>query len=655
VQAESLAATADEHDERGEEQTPLKVNYADAPVSDDAVVPPGWNISDDGISREAGGEENENKVICSTPIVITGRLTTEDAGTEAIRLDWKRDNEWSSRIFDRVVLATARTVVELAAYGVAVSSNNASQIVQYISDYEAANINNLPRARVTNHLGWQGANDSSGFLWGRTLITTDGTHAGVDMNEVAPHEWPAGAIAFRGNDEGDNQLADGFRQAGKFECWSKAVEPLVRFPRVMLAIYSSLTTPLLQILDSPNFVVDFCGPTSQGKTITLRAAASCWGCPDEKSPSAAITTWDSTRVFIEGACSVQADLPLVVDDTKRAKTKDTIAQIIYDVTSGRSRGRGSLQGLRRSGTFRTVMLMNGEAPATSFTNDGGTRARVLTLWGSPFGGTDSETANVVNALDRSLRRHYGHAGPQLVAYLLSNRDQWSSWRTEYRELCSSYERRAGNNSVANRMSAHFAAINMAARLAHEAMNLPWEYSDPVEPLWQELVTEATESDRAKAALCHVVSWANAHQAEFSGRQKKGPYGDSAPNQGWAGRWDCDKKNKPWSYIGFLPHRLDQVLEQAGFEHEAIIRTWRDRGWLELTQEGEKTRGQKKARVDGQSAWLVAVKREAVMEVEGESPEPTRSEKQDVPIAKRKKRGVKKTKPAKAKKVKRRVV
>jgi uncharacterized protein (DUF927 family) len=35
---------------------------------------------------------------------------------------------------------------------------------------------------------------------------------------------------------------------------------------------------------------------------------------------------------------VENDLPLILDDTKRARRPEDIAQTIYDVTSGRSRG-----------------------------------------------------------------------------------------------------------------------------------------------------------------------------------------------------------------------------------------------------------------------------------------------------------------------------
>ena len=57
-----------------------------------------------------------------------------------------------------------------------------------------------------------------------------------------------------------------------------------------------------------------------------------------------------------------------------------------------SRGRGSPQGVQRTTRAHGVLLSTGEAPATSFTNDGGTRARTLCLWGSPFGGAGTPKA-----------------------------------------------------------------------------------------------------------------------------------------------------------------------------------------------------------------------------------------------------------------------
>ena len=158
---------------------------------------------------------------------------------------------------------------------------------------------------------------------------------------------------------------------------------------------------LFTILGCANFIVDWCSPTSTGKTTVLRLGGSCWGIPDERSPSSVLLTWDSTRVFINRASSLLHSLPLILDDTKRCKYPNDISKTLYDVASGRDRGRGSTKGLRRSGSWHTVLLSSGEAPATSFTQDGGTRARVLTLWGPPFGRADDTTVTVVHRLNQA--------------------------------------------------------------------------------------------------------------------------------------------------------------------------------------------------------------------------------------------------------------
>ena len=104
--------------------------------------------------------------------------------------------------------------------------------------------------------------------------------------------------------------------------WKDGLDTIRRiqgFPRVLFLLYSSFVPPLLKILDAPNFIVDLAGRTTTGKTITLRVAASVWGNPDERAGNGLIVSWDNTRVYVERASSVQCDLPIILDDSKRVK------------------------------------------------------------------------------------------------------------------------------------------------------------------------------------------------------------------------------------------------------------------------------------------------------------------------------------------------
>ena len=583
----------------------------DAPCAPEAIVPAQWQLSIAGVYAGFG---DEAELVANSPITITRRLRAIDGEEEWLEVAWLRDGRWQSEVVRRRVIADSRELLDLASSGAPVNSNNAREVVRFLADFEATNIEILPTSHIAQRLGWQGANGELGFLHGRELISPP-AQAITPVGDPTVPTVPT-VLTFRGADRGDEQLVDGFSSRGSLAGWQTAVEPLTYYPRVQIAVYASLATPLLLPLQTHNFVLSYAGATSCGKTTTLRLAASCWGNPDERSPAAAMTTWDSSRVFFERASEVINDHLLITDDTSRARRSEDIAQTIYDIGSGRGRGRGTVTGIREVGTFRTILLSSGEAPITSFSQDGGTRARVVELWGPPFGRTDEQTAVFVNAFNAGILEHFGHAGPAFARFVVTHRDQWPSWREMYAEARRAFQQRAGNNPVAARMADHFALLHVTASLVHQAGLLPWLHHDLISALWPELTAETGEADRAAAALRHVMSWAAAHADEFVGRARAS---DRAPAHGYAGRWDGGGRGHGGfgDYIGLLPHRLDEVLRGAGFDPKAIRRLWLDRGWLRTTEgRGDRLRARMPGGSGSVPADLVAITPEAVEEVLG---------------------------------------
>ena len=70
----------------------------------------------------------------------------------------------------------------------------------------------------------------------------------------------------------------------------------------------------------------------------------------------------------------------------------------------------------------------------------------------------------------------------------------------------------------------------------------------------------------------------------------------------------------WHGASMVSRRLDEVFQQGGFEQAAILRMWRDRGWLLRDQASGKYR--RRARIESTNPWLIAVRRQAIEEVEG---------------------------------------
>jgi putative DNA primase/helicase len=611
----------------------------DAPVPADVCVPAQWYLSEHGISRRPdNGDEAEGLVepTISAPTVITKRLREPQSGRELLEIAWRREGHWQTLIVERSKIATSRDIVELSAFGFPVTSNNAAVVVQYLADFEFINLENLPLVTASSQLGWIGEDGSGGFLLGKTHIVPPapaGTERAPSKNSTAPSQ----VVVFRGADDGNEQLVDGFQAKGSLEGWKSTVHVVEHFPRIRLGLYAALAATLLRIFRVSNFVLDYSGETSTGKTSTLRLLASCWGNPDENSPASALYTWDSTRVARERTMATLCDLPTIYDDTKRARNPKEVAQALYDAVSGRGRARGNIKGLASVDTYHTILITSGEAPATSFSEDGGTRARTLMLWGPPFDSANAKTGQIVHRLNTSLRDNYGHAGPLLIKYLLANRNSWGQWREEFAKLQAVYQAQAGDNSIAHRMSAAFAVIEMAAKLAHEASIFPWEYANPIESLWEELVTEAKEADRAAAALELAMSWARSHQKDFC----NGSNTTEQPTHGWAGRWDFldipkseqatvlrqleqEERESNWICIGFYPERLREILVGGEFDYTSTIRTWKDRGWLKTNAADNKNTC--RTRIGNTAPRLITIKRSAVIGIE--NPEQLQARGQD---------------------------
>ncbi|WP_417381923.1 DUF927 domain-containing protein [Gimesia sp.] len=583
----------------------------DVPIPNNLQVPNGWNLSKKGISR------HNQKISIPIPILISAKVINLQDDTVLISLMWFQNEMWKVHTFEKSKIANQRTIVdELAPLGILVTSNNSKDLVQYLLDFEVENQDILPIEYTTHQLGWMRNNVPEGFLLGHKFIFPKSPEKADNHSSE-----PKNKVQFKGMDEGDNQIAAAFEAKGSFEQWLAVIESVLHHPQVMLAIFSSLAAPLLNIFHSPGFVVSFSGQTSSGKTSTLRIGASCWGNPNEVESNSIIKSWRSTATSRERLPAILKNLPLILDDTKLAIRNEDVATTIYSIVAGMGKGRGSVKGLAKQLTWQTILLTSGEQPLTSFTQDAGTRARVLSLWGSPFGDSSPNTGVLVRDCSEIISSNYGHAGKRFIQHILDNRCQWDAWITEYKYEVDKFQEWASHagNPFAARMAPHFAAIATTAWLAHDALGLPGEYSDPIEPLWEELSGAAQEADQAVSAMRFMIDWFQSHPNDFLGKNTNEK---NQPNNGWAGVYrkispqpaEEEISNGKIAYIAFFPSKLKELLIQHRFEPTGILRKWRDKGWLSIdpSSTGRFTKKVKKPDGSG-SVNLITINQNAINE------------------------------------------
>ena len=340
---------------------------------------------------------------------------------------------------------------------------------------------------------------------------------------------------------GDDQIVQGFHCHGSYDAWCDAIRPIITYPKVRLGFYAAFAAPLLEILHVPNFVIDWSARTSSGKTTTLRTIASVWGCPDERqSEESIIFSWNATKVWSERAAAVLSGLPFILDESKLA-AKGAVPSVLYMVANGIGKGRGNPKGLAQGKRWRTILFSTGESPVTSFTEDGGSRMRCLTIRGYPFGAKTPETLKVVGELTTALYANYGHAGPRFAQWILQHRADWPTWQKRYARHQHTLMALT-TDDAGYRLADYGAVVVLAAELVHEALQLPWKTPKAIEhSLWTAMVKEASGAAGHIRALRDLMSWAYAHAETFDGRA---PYDRDGhvrpPTLGWSGRWDTGK-------------------------------------------------------------------------------------------------------------------
>lgn len=558
----------------GERLGPKKVGdmLKDAPNIPDLVIPERYYLRENATGRYPlveGGEPIPQQIACA-PIIITGRLRQVTTAAESLCLCWREGHRWREKIVDRGQAMDARKLIELANDGFPVASDNAKDIVAYLRKFEAANLPQLPVANVSGSMGWQGKDRKDGFLWGTTHILPTGeiVHSPDSLSD-STRQWRDDVIAFRAASVGDEQIVAGYHSKGTFEDWKKAVTPAMAHPRARVALYTSVAVPLLSVLGCPNFIVDFAHPTSVGKTTLLRIAASVWGNPTLESPTSAMWTWDMTRVFAERGAAVMGGLPLILDDTKRARKVEMVSDLIYTVTSGRGRGRGSVQGIAETAIWSTILMSSGEEPATSFTTNGGVKTRVLEITGMPFGATTETLRKLVENVNRGITFNYGHAGVEFIRWFVRNRAREGQFAELYEKRVEHYATLA-KIPEAGRLAQYAAAIYVAGILLHEALELPWEFDDPFAELWEMTAEESRNASGHAQALSLVEGWCYSNRERFHGIT------ELAPTLGWLGRWEEGEDG----WIGIFPNALREMLTRAGYKNpEGILRGWRDMCWI----------------------------------------------------------------------------
>lgn len=529
-----------------------------APIEYRPVIPPGWSVTLKGVVA-VPLDDREGSIAAHSPVVVVSRSVDMEAQTEGLTLAWLDRGRWRTLTAPRSVILTARSVTALCDRGLPVSSATCTIFVRYVDAYLAAN--DVPVAYYLRRLGWVGTDFAPYYL-----------PSGIRIEAPTGSE---GLIAGC-HSRGDKSRADGW------------LTDILRHSAAVWTLAASLASPVLPLLGADGFVWSLAGPTSNGKTTVLEAAAALWGKPHAGAQDALVSTWDTTAVGAERMFGLLCHLPAMLDDTKRSRRAGEIEAIVYAATQGRGRTRGSVgaRTVQAMDTWQLVLLSTGEDRIAATTAAGGLRARILEHWGAVLPGADGDT---VRGIRREVRDHYGWHGPAWIAALArpATVPQIRVWRDIYRGQLPV------GGEVSDRLREHAALLCAVLHLAIHASILPCNASLVAEaiPALAAILAAAGEAARpGERALSDVVSWV------VSCHDQLASHGNRAPSDGWLGTYRGD-------VLSLYPHRLRSYLESAGYTYESVLAEWRDSGVLDAEFERATT----KIMIEGQRARMICIR------------------------------------------------
>lgn len=499
-------------------------------------------------------------------------------------------------------MIASNDITGLAAYGVHVHSSNAKKLSKFLMAMELANRDVMDHNILVEKLGWLKIGDDECLLAGCNYVKAGKIMPiSVSTNENMPFE-----LHFPDAETG--RIRRGLDVSGSFENWKLMAMRLDSFPYAKIAIIAAIISPWLTKLKMPGFVIHYGYPTSSGKSTILNLAASTFGKPNGESDGV-VRSWNTTKVGIERISGVLNVLPVMLDETKAVTAKDKgafISEVIYQHCLGISKCRGKPNGLQEQHSWTSIMISTGEANILSTVQDGGVKARILDLPDKPFKAISPEIANLIDSVNETIHSNYGHAILMTAAFLTAEQSHLKNFKVRFAEIEDDI-RGELPSGIGTRLSKIIAVILAGGELINISLGLNWNMQDIRTAMLKPCLRVANQETEGRRALELAYEYSISHQL----RDMDGRLGNTI-TKGHAviGVVESDR-------ICFLPGSLREIMKDHGFEYDAVIKEWHERGWIDVSNDKYHPY-QKQTYVGDRRTWTIFINSTTKSMLEAES-------------------------------------
>lgn len=481
-----------------------------------------WAADEYGITKDGMFGE---VVACVHPIMPVQRLVNIDSGIEKLKIAFRKGRFWRSQICDRKTLASASQIVGLADYGVAVTSENAKHLVQYIHDVENLNYEKIPEFSSVGRLGWIGDRGFSPYV--NDLIFD-------------------GDLSFK-------HFFEAVIEKGSFEKWLELAREIRKgsiYARLLLA--ASFASVLVEPCGCLPFFVHLWGGTETGKTVGLMLAASVWANPEMGKY---IHTFNSTAVAQELSAGFVNSLPLIMDELQIIKDRKDFDNMIYQLSEGVGRNRGQKTGgLQKTVTWNNCILTTGEQPISGGTSGSGAVNRIIEINCEEI----KLFSDPVRVAD-TVKKNYGHAGKLWIKEL-----EKAEVMQEVKDLQKTLYKQLSAGDTTEKQALSASLVLTADTMTTLLFFKDDRYLKP-EDIAPFLSTKAEVSQNGRAYEW-ICEWVAQYRNRFL-EAKDGPNIDR-----W-GRFDGE-------YVCIIRNIFDKACQENGFNAKSFLTWLKSNGLIE---------------------------------------------------------------------------
>ncbi|ELY2647873.1 DUF927 domain-containing protein [Cronobacter sakazakii] len=525
---------------------------------------------DKQVNKSDGDTEIRNIKICS-PLRVTAITSDADGSNYGRLLEWE-DTNGNSR----------KWAMPMELLG---GSGEELRRVLLVNGLSYININGMARAHLMEYISLCKPDRKV------TCVNKTGWHGGVYVlqDEVIGRDAQSVILqtsSVQGRDFRVNGTADEWREQISRYCVGNA--------RVAFAVSLAFAAPLLQLVGMSGGGYHLKGESTDGKTTTMKVAASVCGGTDFWH------TWRATGNALEGTASRRNDATLMLDEIREVDGREA-GNIAYMLANGQGKARARTDGsVRETNRWNLLFLSTGELSLVEHAASAGERTyagvevRMIQIPSDSgrYGVFEelhgfSGGKELAEHLEQAVTQHHGAPFRDWLHHITQNLPEMTS---QAKAMLKEYTRRLTPQDAGNQVGravTRFALVAMAGELATRAGITGWPEGEAFRAAERCLASWMADRGHAanqedKAALEQVC--------DFMTRNQFSRFAD----------WH-DERNRPAAMMGFrkvdkggngsepvttfyvLPSGWKEICK--GFDARKVARLCVAAGWLEPGSEG----------------------------------------------------------------------